>query len=280
MKVFAVFALTFTLPIAMVAQSSVHLEGRVIIGSTQKSAPNAQVIVADTTANTTNVSYANHRGKYAMDFVPKKGDSYTVSAKSGNLTSAPRPLDIKHVPDQLNFSVGVPNTPPVNEPASYTFPTNVLQSGTPVKLVLQENLSSADAQSGQQVAFRVLDDVIVNGHLLIAHGALAKGTVTEARAKRRLGRAGKLNVSINYVLMTDGQHAALSAVKDSKGNGRGAAVTIGVTATAIVFFPAAPLFLLMHGKDVKIPEGTIVTAFTNGDIPFDPSKFSIVKSEN
>jgi hypothetical protein len=43
--------------------------------------------------------------------------------------------------------------------------------------------------------------------------------------------------------------------------------------TAIVFFPAAPLFLFMHGKDITIPKGTEVTAYINGDIPLDPMKF-------
>lgn len=161
-----------------------------------------------------------------------------------------------------------------NQPSSYSSSANILQSGTPVKLLLQENLSSADATLGQQVAFEVVDDVVVNGYVLISHGALAKGTVTEAQPKRRMGRAGKLNVNIDYAVMTDGEHALLSAVKDAKGDGRGAAVTTGVVATAIVFFPAAPLFLLMHGKDVRIPEGTQITAFTNGDVRFNPAKFS------
>jgi hypothetical protein len=42
---------------------------------------------------------------------------------------------------------------------------------------------------------------------------------------------------------------------------------------AIVFFPAAPLFLFMHGKDITIPKVTEVTAYINGDIPLDPVRF-------
>ncbi|WP_433985229.1 hypothetical protein RBB78_24810 (plasmid) [Tunturiibacter empetritectus] len=40
-----------------------------------------------------------------------------------------------------------------------------------------------------------------------------------------------------------------------------AAMTAGMVGTAIVFFPAAPLLLLIHGKDITIPKGTEVTAF-------------------
>jgi hypothetical protein len=41
----------------------------------------------------------------------------------------------------------------------------------------------------------------------------------------------------------------------------------------LVFFPAAPFFLFMHGKDITIPKGTEVTAYTNGEIKLDPAKF-------
>lgn len=275
MKFFWFLALGLLIAPGAVAQNAVHLQGKVT-DLNGRPARDAQVTVTDTASKATISGAANSKGKYSIEFVPKKGDTYTVSATAGSLASAPRPLDLKHVPDEMNFSVGSPNAA-ANEPSYYKFSTDVLQSGTPVKLALQENLSSGDARPGQQVAFKVVDDVIVNGYLLISHGALAKGTVTEARAKRRMGRAGKLDIGIDYVLLADGEHAALSATKDSKGNGRGAAVTVGVAATAIVFFPAAPLFLLMQGKDVKIPEGSQVTAFTNRDIYFDSSKFEKVK---
>ena len=40
-----------------------------------------------------------------------------------------------------------------------------------------------------------------------------------------------------------------------------------------MFFPAAPLFLFIHGKDITIPKGTEITAFINGDVPLDMAKF-------
>ena len=50
------------------------------------------------------------------------------------------------------------------------------------------------------------------------------------------------------------------------------AMTGAIVATSIVFFPAAPLFLLMHGKDITIPKGTEVTAFVQGDMRLDMAK--------
>ena len=44
-------------------------------------------------------------------------------------------------------------------------------------------------------------------------------------------------------------------------------MTGAMVATAIEFWPAAPLFLLMHGKDITIPKGTEITAYVNGEVP-------------
>ena len=51
---------------------------------------------------------------------------------------------------------------------------------------------------GDTVDFEVLDDISVNGTLVIPKGALAFATVTEAQAKRRMARGGKLDINIDY----------------------------------------------------------------------------------
>src|SRR5215470_20295901 len=68
----------------------------------------------------------------------------------------------------------------------------ILQDGTPVRLRLSRNVSSADAHVGESVDFEVLEDVAVNAVLVIPKGSIAIGSVTEAQPKRRMGRAGKL----------------------------------------------------------------------------------------
>lgn len=149
----------------------------------------------------------------------------------------------------------------------------LLEDGTPVHLVLSENLSSADAVTGQTVEFEVVDDVIVNGFVVIPHGATAWATVTDAEHKKRMGRAGKLNINIDKVRLADGEKAMLRAVKDTKGGGHTGAMVGAMVATSLVVWPAAPLFLLMHGKDVTIPKGTNIGAFVQGDVTLDQSKF-------
>jgi PEGA domain-containing protein len=149
----------------------------------------------------------------------------------------------------------------------------VLEDGTPVRIRINRTVSSADAHTGDSVDFEAVDDITVNGTLVIAKGALAIATVTEAQSKRRMARGGKLNMNIDYVKLANSDRAPLRAIKDLNGGGHTGAMVGGMVATGIVFFPAAPFFLFMHGKDISIPKGTEVTAYVSGDINLDLAQF-------
>src|SRR5229473_2771403 len=179
----------------------------------------------------------------------------------------------------LGFSQSVRQ---VNQPISTTTGP-LLEDGTPVKLRIARTVSSADAHVGDTVDFEVLEEVYVGTLLVIPKGGVAWGTVTDAQSKRRMARGGKLDMNIDSVRLADGEKVALRAVKEVKGGGHTGAMTGAIVGTAIVFFPAAPLFLFMHGKDISIPKGTEITAYVNGDIPLDPKKFQPLdgpKTEN
>jgi hypothetical protein len=51
-------------------------------------------------------------------------------------------------------------------------------------------------------------------------------------------------------------------------------MTAGIVASGVLFFPVAPLFLFMHGKDITIPKGAEITAYVEGDTALDAQKFS------
>ena len=87
-----------------------------------------------------------------------------------------------------------------------------------------------------------------------------------------MGRGGKLDVNIDYVRGVDGEKIALRSVKETSGGGHIGAMTGAIVITSLVFFPAAPLFLFMHGKDITIPKGTELTAYSNGEIKLQAVK--------
>lgn len=149
-----------------------------------------------------------------------------------------------------------------------------LEDGTPIKLVLSQNLSSATAHTGDLVAFETVEDVKVQGVIVIPRGSNAWATITDAQHKRRLGRAGHLDLNIDKVRLADGEKVLLRAVEGGSGGGHQGAMIGAMVATSIFTLGGSALFLLMHGKDMKIPEGTQVTAFIQGDIALDPAKFT------
>jgi len=175
---------------------------------------------------------------------------------------------------QQTTAPGDPKTAPVQ---STTAPKTPLMFGltedTPVRIKLARTMTSKDARVDERVDFEVLEDVKVGDVIVIERGAMAIATVTEAQPKRRMGRAGKLHMNIDYIRLSSGEKVPLRAVKGGSGGNHIAAMTGAMVATGIVFFPAAPLFLFMHGKDITIPKGTEVTAYVAADTPLDPAKF-------
>jgi hypothetical protein len=170
------------------------------------------------------------------------------------------------------------------QPISTTLPTtsssgsvsvkpNTLLDGTPVKLRIGRNLSSADAKVGEHIDFEVLDEVQVMGVVVIAKGATASGTVTSAEPKRRMGRGGKLELTLDYVRLLDNEKAALTATAGGKGGSHTGAMIGAMVATSIFTLGGSALFLLMHGKDITISKGSETTAYIYGDMPLDIAKF-------
>ncbi|MGD0842467.1 MAG: hypothetical protein ABSA32_15055 [Candidatus Acidiferrales bacterium] len=153
-------------------------------------------------------------------------------------------------------------------------PKFILEDGTPIKLVLAQTISSADEHVGNLISLAVAEDVTVDNIVVIPKGALAWGTVRKVESKRRMGRAGKLELTIDKVRLADGERAPLTDTQDSSGGSTQKWMVPAMVATGAFAWPAAPIFLLMRGKDVTIPQGTHVLAFMKGDSVLDPANFT------
>jgi hypothetical protein len=139
-----------------------------------------------------------------------------------------------------------------------------IPDGTKIRLRLEQPVSSATAEEGQSVSLSVADPVRVGNAIVIPQGSSATGTILMSQKKRRLGRTGKLDFSIDRVRAIDGEWISVryTPIKKDGGNRMLATgVTTGIMAA--VFWPAAPFFLLMQGKDVTIPKGSAFEVFTD-----------------
>jgi len=100
-----------------------------------------------------------------------------------------------------------------------------LAEDTPVRIRLARTMSSKDAKVDERVDFEVLEDVKVGNVVVVERGAMAIATVTEAHPKRRMGRAGKLHMNIDYVRLVNGEKVLLRAVKGGSGGNHIGAMT-------------------------------------------------------
>lgn len=148
-----------------------------------------------------------------------------------------------------------------------------LLDSTPIKLRLARTISSKDAKTGENVDFEVLDDVRIGEFVVIPKDSVAIATVTKAKPSGRFGQGGKLDIKIEYVRLKSGEKASLRAIKENKGQNRTGTMTTALVASGILFFPAAPIFLFIKGKNITITKGTEITAYVDGDTHLDPVKF-------
>ena len=138
----------------------------------------------------------------------------------------------------------------------------VLPGGTGIRVRLEEDLSSETAQVGQAVSLQVAVDVRVGDAVVIAAGAPARGQIVLAQPKKRLGRGGELDFSIERVQLVDGNWVD---VRYSNQPRQGNNPTDGVVAAArtLVFRAlAATGCVLVKNHDTGIPKGRTFGVFS------------------
>jgi hypothetical protein len=141
-----------------------------------------------------------------------------------------------------------------------------IPDGTRLRVRLDQALSSATADQGETVELSVTEPVRIGDQVMIPEGARVTGTVTEAQEKRHMGRAGKLDFSIDRVRAVDGEWIPLRYTVNKRSGGSHAVSTGVLTAgAAVLFWPAAPAFLLIKGKDVTLNKGMVFDTFTDQD---------------
>jgi hypothetical protein len=137
--------------------------------------------------------------------------------------------------------------------------------GTQVEVELNETISSDNLKVGALVDFKVVQPVVVDGVTVVEKGAGAKARITRAKKAGYWGRSGKLEWAMQDVGAADGSRIPLRFASGQKGSGSTGKVATGVAVTAILFFPAAPLWGFKKGKNAVIPAGQRYEVAVHGD---------------
>ena len=183
-------------------------------------------------------------------FVPLSNVGFLKPGATLKAPTAPDKRELTHYDNPARMAAAARLAPSPQE--------ILVRNQTPVHLKLGRELSSATAHVGEEVNFEVAQDVVVGGLTIISKGAPAVGAVTEAEPKKRMGKAGKLNVSVASVLLANNEKIALRSFgadqpSDQKGG-------LGIS--------------LVRGKDVTMTKDTEITAYVDGDLHLKATSFA------
>jgi hypothetical protein len=128
--------------------------------------------------------------------------------------------------------------------------------GTELTAATTEALSSKTSTEGDSVTLKVVEDVRVNGQVVIAKGALVKGVIVKAKKAGMMGRGGQLQLRVESTTTADGQSVKLRSSKGKSGDDK-----TGATIALVVLF--GPVGLLKHGKQAEIKPGTEIKVYTD-----------------
>ena len=163
-----------------------------------------------------------------------------------------------------------------------------IPSGTRATVALRGWLSSADANVGDAFEAELVNDILVEGEIVVPAGATFVGRVADVERARDMSRGGKLTLVIDRLASGSGDStAALATVtgvaeggklegEDDKGKRAGIGGAIGGVLGAIIGGTAGFLVGLVvgaggaiaggRGKDVELPEGTYLLVKFDGQV--------------
>ena len=156
----------------------------------------------------------------------------------------------------------VPTPAPISKNAPDANGHYMLREGEDVQLKFAQDISSKTAADGDPVAFILQDDLKVGDVIVAKAGSKAFGEVTNAKKSGMMGKAGELNVRLDYIRVSDGK-IRLRGTKAKEGES-------GTTGAVVLTVLFGPIGLIKHGKNIDIKEGTSLKAFVADDVALPP----------
>lgn len=144
-----------------------------------------------------------------------------------------------------------------------------LPAQTLVKIALTKTIDSATAQVGDKVVYRITEDVMVDGRVVIPAGTTSVATVTEVTAAGRLGKDGRVLIDFGTVLALDGTAVRLKVDERATEKNRSLELAAGASMAGIILLGPVGLVggYFVKGKDVQIEANTQFYVETERAVP-------------
>ncbi|MCM3903071.1 MAG: hypothetical protein ND866_15295 [Pyrinomonadaceae bacterium] len=144
-----------------------------------------------------------------------------------------------------------------------------ISDGTLIEIESPYRVNSKEFKPNDEISFRVINPIKLNGVTVIEQGANATGRIEKAKRGGHFGKAGLLVWTMQTVTAVDGSQVPLRAVQERlRGDSKAAKVATQMVVTGALLFWIAPVALLhgfKRGKDAFIPAGKRYNVFVNGE---------------
>lgn len=143
-----------------------------------------------------------------------------------------------------------------------------IPGGTPITLRMVDTIDSGTANVGDTFEFKVDDDVVVNGYVVIARGAAGKGQVTKVDRAGTHGHPGSLAIQLDYVYAVDGEKVRLSGEnKTTTGEQKkGAASTATIIGYATLGIGGLFAHNFVKGRNVTLDPSKTFSAYIDDTV--------------
>ena|SRR5215510_1073397 len=149
-------------------------------------------------------------------------------------------------------------------------------AGTPLEIEVAYTISSVDVRPNDQVSFRVLVPIKIEGVIVIDKDALVTGRIVEAERGGRWGKAGKLSWIMIDAVAVDLSRVPVRASTELpngrdrlRGISHGGEVAVRTAALGALFPPAAAIAVIggafKRGGDAILPEGKRFLVYVQED---------------
>lgn len=127
---------------------------------------------------------------------------------------------------------------------------------TLVRIRLLSEINSARNEVSDRIRYRVVDDVIIDGRIVIPAGAEGEGRVTSVQSARRFGQAGRVEMDWGTVPTFDGTPVRFSVSERAAEQNQELAVAASVAGLMVLGPVGLVGGFLVQGREHVIPVGT------------------------
>lgn len=170
--------------------------------------------------------------------------------------------------DLENLVFGLPSSDPIGVRVDRLYRTCVdptkaagftvsVPKGTLVKVALEVDLNSEKNEEGDPVPYVVLEDVRVEGILVIAKNARGEGRIAKIRRRGAFGRPGRIEIDFGTVEAVDGTPIPLTMGERAIQENKAMAYAVGASIAGLAIFGpvGAVAGVFIQGEPARVEKG-------------------------